>query len=122
MAGQRSGFVFDGASQQWVRFQSGLPHVNKTDGSQIGRSSVIVMTTGYRQSLGSLEAITFPTQPGVAAAGQVWVLTGQTVTQGTWSRGADTTTFQMNDLNGRPIGLQRGPIYVGLVTTAPTVT
>ena len=122
VAGQRSGFVFDGASQQWVRFQSGLPHVNKTDGSQIGRSSVIVMTTGYRQSLGSLEAITFPTQPGVAAAGQVWVLTGQTVTQGTWSRGADTTTFQMNDLNGRPIGLQRGPIYVGLVTTAPTVT
>ena len=107
---------------EWVRFQSGRPHINKTDGSQIGRSSVIVMTTAYQQSFGSLEAVTYPTQPGVAASGQVWVLTGQTVTQGTWSRGADTATFQMNDLNGRPIGLQRGPIYVGLVTTAPTVT
>ena len=94
----------------------------KTGGSQVGRSSVIVMSTAYQQSFGGLEAVTYPTQPGVAASGQVWVLTGQTVTQGSWSRGADTATFQMNDLNGRPIGLQRGPIYVGLVTTAPTVT
>lgn len=121
VAGQRSGFVFDKASKQWVRFQGGTPHVNKTDGSQIGRSSVIVMTTNYQQSLGSLEAVTFP-MPGVPASGQLWVLTGETVTQGTWSRGADTDTFRLNDLDGRPIGLQRGPIYVGLVSTPPTVT
>lgn len=124
VAGQRSGFVFDDASKQWVRFQSGRPHVNKTDGSQIGRSSVIVMTTRYQPSHAdhaSFEAVTFP-MPGVPASGQVWVLTGQTVTQGTWTRSADTATFRLNDLNGRAIGLQRGPVFVGLVSTPPTVT
>lgn len=125
VAGQRSGFVYDVKSKQWVRFQSGRPHVNKTDGSQIGRSSVIVMTTAYQGSyadMDSMEAVTFPQKPGVPASGQVWVLTGRTYTQGTWFRDADKATFRLQDMNGRPIGLQRGPVYVGLVSTPPTIT
>lgn len=123
VAGQRSGFIYDKPSQQWVRFQSGRPHLDK-NGSQIGRSSVIVMTTAYQGShadMSSIEAVTFP-MPGRPASGQVWVLTGETVTQGTWTRAADKATFRLNDLKGRPIGLQRGPIYVGLTATIPTVT
>ena len=124
VAGNHSGFLWDAKSKMWLRFQAGKPHVNKTNGAQIGRSSVIVLTTRYQGSyadMNSMEAVTFP-MPGEPARGQAFVLTGPTVTQGTWSRSADGDLFDLRDLQGRAISLQRGPVYVGLVSSLPTVS
>jgi hypothetical protein len=71
--------------------------------------------------LASLEAVTFPDRPGQGvASGQAWVFTGNTVTQGTWSRGSEVARFDLRDLQGRPMGIQRGPVYVGLTSAPPT--
>ncbi|MCB1027650.1 MAG: DUF3048 domain-containing protein [Microthrixaceae bacterium] len=125
VAGTKSGFIWDDNSRMWLRFQYGRPHVNNENGAQIGRSSVIVLTTRYQGSFAdyrSLEAVTFPMAGESSASGQAWVLTGNTVTQGTWRRNSDGSLFDLKDTNGNPIGLQPGPVYVGLVSAPPTIT
>lgn len=117
VSGTKSHWVWDDASQMWLRSQYGRPHVNKENGAQIGRTSVIVLGTQYTKSgadARSPEAIT-------TGSGQAWVLTGNTVTTGTWARETPTDTYDLRDGSGNPIGLLSGPVYVALADVAPAI-
>ncbi|MEZ5374823.1 MAG: DUF3048 domain-containing protein [Microthrixaceae bacterium] len=117
VSGTKSSWTWDDASQMWLRSQYGRPHVNRENGAQIGRTSVIVLGTQYRPSTAdarSPEAIT-------VSGGPAWVLTGNTLTTGTWHRESERDTFELRDASDNPIGLLSGPVYVALTDVAPAV-
>ena len=105
-----SSYVYDGATNTYVRSQGGAPHLDREDG-QIAPSVVIamkvdmtrIMEDGYRESItttGSGEAIIF--QNGTA----------QTVT---WKKADRASQLTFVDSAGKDVSLVRGQTWITAV-------
>jgi len=108
-----SSYVYDAASNTYLRSQAGAAHLDREDG-QIAPSSVVVMKVnmtkimedGYRESIsttGSGEAVIF--QNGVA----------QTVT---WSKADRASQIKFTDTSGADVPLIRGQTWITAIPTS----
>jgi hypothetical protein len=109
-----SSYTYDAASNTYMRFQAGAPHVDREAG-QIAPTTVVVMKVamtkvmedGYREqitTIGSGEATIF--QDGVA-------------TKATWNKADKNSQITFTDASGKPLALDRGQTWI---TAIPNTT
>ncbi|MFV0259009.1 MAG: DUF3048 domain-containing protein [Acidimicrobiales bacterium] len=91
----------------WARSQDGQPHLT-TDGAAIVAANVVIMITSYGTSSADV------TSPEVRSLGrgELFVLTGGQVVEGTWTREAATEPPTLLDEAGGPIVLTAGRTWV----------
>ena len=112
-----SWWQWDDTSQMWLRFQHGRPHIDKDTGYQIGRTSVVILGTGYPPS----PADDRSPEAASTGGGEAWVMTGRDYIHGTWSRANPDDTWHLTDDAGNPIALKSGPVYIGLTDVKPVI-
>lgn len=91
----------------WLRTQDGQPHTN-ADGVQLAPENVVIMVADYVTSPAdaiSPELVSF-------GSGQLYVLTGGVVIEGTWSRETADAKPVLLDSSGASIALTPGSTWV----------
>ncbi|MFV0525714.1 MAG: DUF3048 domain-containing protein [Acidimicrobiales bacterium] len=98
---------WDPARVGWARGQDGHPHLT-SDGVQIAPANVVIMVTSYGTSSADV------TSPEVRSlgGGDLFVLTGGQVIEGTWTREAATEPPTLVDTGGAPLVLTAGRTWV----------
>lgn len=112
-----SWWQWDDTSQMWLRFQHGRPHVDKETGYQIGRTSVVILGTGYPPSPADRRS----PEADSDGSGEAWVLTGRDYIHGQWTRSSPSDTWHLTDDRGSTITLNSGPVYIGLTDVPPRI-
>ncbi|HEX6461983.1 MAG TPA: DUF3048 domain-containing protein [Candidatus Saccharimonadales bacterium] len=106
-----SSYTYDKASNSYLRFQAGQPHLDREAG-HINPKVVIVMKVhmyrgfedGYREQIDT------------NGAGQVFVFQNGTVIEGQWRKNGAKSPLNIVDATGQPIALNAGQTWV---TTLP---
>lgn len=121
--GERTTLVwtFDGASGRWLRTTNGTPHVME-GGARLGFPNVVVQFCAYKET-GVFDTSGAPSPEAVLVGdGDAWVLSGQSMARGRWSRPDVGTVTRYNDVTGKPLQLLPGPTWIVLAPIgAPTV-
>lgn len=99
--------TWDEALGGWLRTQDGQPHTN-ADGVQLAPENVVIMVTDYVTS--PADAIS-PELVSVGS-GQLYVLTGGVVIEGTWTRETADAKPVLLDSSGASIALTPGSTWV----------
>ena len=112
-------------SGTWMRGQNGTADVDASR-TQLSATNVVVLFVNYYTS-GTVAGEGVGAQPIPAATmtgtGQVWVLSGNAVVKGTWTRSGLTTPATYADSSGQQILFAPGKTWVELVPvgTAPAL-
>lgn len=113
--------VYEPVPDGWARSQDGMPHVEQ-GGARITPTNVIVQFTEYRDA-GFVDTTgTRSPEAVVVGEGEAWILTGDQLVRGRWSRpdlGAPTTYV---DSTGAPVALTAGRTWVELAPVGSAVT
>jgi Protein of unknown function (DUF3048) N-terminal domain/Protein of unknown function (DUF3048) C-terminal domain len=102
------GYTWDAASGTWLRTTAGQPFVARS-GVQIAPKNVVVLPVTYKGGLGEIGA-----EAELIGQGSVTVLSGGTVTRGTWVRPDKTRPMRLQTTDGKPIRLAPGSTWVEL--------
>jgi hypothetical protein len=101
-------FVWDTGTEQWIRYQEGLPHLDAS-GEPLAADNVLKLTVGYRRSAAD------STSPQLLStgSGDGWLFRDGTVTGIVWSRQfvADGWTI-LDDDSGERLHLDQGSTWV----------
>jgi Protein of unknown function (DUF3048) N-terminal domain/Protein of unknown function (DUF3048) C-terminal domain len=103
---------WDPNSNGYIRDQRGTAHVD-AEGNRVTAQNVLLLMTPYGQSRfdhRSPEALS-------VGSGEAWVLSGGTVTHGTWSRPTREVPYALADDAGNPIALTPGQTWLELLRT-----
>jgi hypothetical protein len=116
------GWDFNPQSGTWLRTQNGTADTDNT-GAQLGATNVVVLfvnyiTSGFATGEGGPPAA-IP-EGILTGSGQVWVLSGNDVVKGTWSRSSLTSPASYVDSAGAPIQLAPGATWVELAQAGST--
>lgn len=111
---------YDRASNTYLRFMGGAPHVDATTGKQLTAKNVVVMMSPE-------SADPDPFTPGsikfqTVGTGPATVYRDGTAVHGTWSKSSLDAPLEWLDSSGNQIPLDRGNIWVEVVPTGNTVT
>lgn len=101
-------FVFDPASNSYVRGMAGRPHIDEKSGQQLAPKVVIALAMAY-----SKNGIYSVYQ--TSGTGTMFVFQDGQVQQGTWKKGDSKSQFEFLDANGKKIALNPGQTWVTLV-------
>ena len=101
-------FIWDAGSEQWIRYQDGLPHLD-ANGAPLAADNVLKLTVGYRQS----DADQTSPQLLSTGSGDGWLFRDGTVTGIVWSRQfiADGWAI-LDDDTGERLHLDQGSTWV----------
>ncbi|MCS5679112.1 MAG: DUF3048 domain-containing protein [Acidimicrobiales bacterium] len=101
-------FVWDTGSEQWIRYQDGVPHLD-ANGVPLAADNVLKLTVGYRRS----DADSISPQLLSIGSGDGWLFRDGTVTGIVWSRQfiADGWTI-LDDDTGQLLHLDQGSTWV----------
>jgi hypothetical protein len=102
----------------WLRGQNGSADVDSA-GHQVSAANVIIQfvnyyTAGYATGEGLYRPAPIPGGQ-LTGTGQAWVLSGNSVVKGKWSRTSLGAVTSFVDASGAPIGLAAGRTWVELV-------
>ena len=108
MANRDIAFVWDTGSEQWIRYQDGVPHLD-ANGVPLAADNVLKLTVGYRRS----DADSISPQLLSVGSGDGWLFRDGTVTGIVWSRQfiADGWTI-LDDDTGQLLHLDQGSTWV----------
>ena len=108
MANRDIAFVWDTGSEQWIRYQDGIPHLD-ANGVPLAADNVLKLTVGYRRS----DADSISPQLLSVGSGDGWLFRDGTVTGIVWSRQfiADGWTI-LDDDTGQLLHLDQGSTWV----------
>ncbi len=109
-------YAWDAASGTWLRATDGLPHL--LEEGRLAPTTVILQFTTYSTFVDDEKVM----YPDVIGAGDVWVLAGATMVQGTWAKASPGAVTTFTDRNGAPIAIPPGQTWVHLVSPGSTVT
>ena len=101
-------FVWDTGSEQWIRYQDGIPHLD-ANGVPLAADNVLKLTVGYRKS----DADQKSPQLLSTGSGDGWLFRDGTVTGIVWSRQfiADGWAI-LDDDTGQRLHLDQGSTWV----------
>jgi hypothetical protein len=105
-------WTWDPNANGYVRDQRGTAHVD-ADGNRVTAQNVLLLMTPYGQSPFDHRS---PEAHSVGS-GEAWVLSGGTVTHGTWTRPSREVPYALADDEGNPIALAPGQTWVELLRT-----
>jgi hypothetical protein len=105
-------YHYDAVGRRYPREQDGKPHLD-ADGRQIAPASVLVVFVHwwYVQVNGTQES-----KIDTVGNGRLVVLTGGTLSEGTWTRPGGGP-LKLQDARGRPIVLPPGPVWIEFFPT-----
>ncbi len=107
-------FVYDPASNSYLRSEGGKPHTDERTGAQLAPKVVIALAMAY-----SKNGIYSVYQ--TSGAGTMFVFQDGQVQQGTWKKGESKTQFEFLDANGKKLALNPGQTWVTLVSNPGAV-
>lgn len=114
-------YRYDPASNGWLRFIGGEPHIDALNNAQITARNVIIQyvqvaESDIEESEGGAMGLTF----GLTGSGKALIFQDGQVISGQWSRPSLTAPTSYLDAAGSPIPLNRGQTWVQLVPTGFT--
>jgi DUF3048 family protein len=109
-------FVYDPATNRYLRFMDGSPRRDASDGAQIAPSNVVVLTIASRvvDKAGRLEL----DQVGTGKA--LFLIDGRAI-EGAWSKASEAAPTRLLDRSGRSVLLNRGQTWIQIVPTEAIV-
>jgi hypothetical protein len=103
-------YAWDAGYQRYLRVMEGAPHLDEQSGEQIAPATVVVQ-------FADVEAI--PNDPKlrldvnlVGGGGQLVVFSNGTRREGTWSKAAPSSSSVWLDVDGNPLVMPPGPVWV----------
>lgn len=111
------GYIWDKASNTYLRSQGGSKHVDAESGVQLAPNVVIVPIMGRRTHPDRVH-----TQYDTVGSGKVYVFQDGTVTEGTWTKSSRSAQWQLTDSAGKPIKLNPGQTWFTMIESADRVS
>jgi hypothetical protein len=109
----------------WLRTQNGLADADAS-GVRMGATNVVVQFVPYITSAYATgEGLSAPTpipEGEMTGKGTVWVLSGDRIVKGTWTRSSLTATTVFKDSKGKVIKLAPGRTWIELAPTGTAAT
>lgn len=108
-------YTFDAASDSYLRFLDGTPHIDRNSGAQIKVKNVVAiyMPTTYDSAGHALMT--------TVGSGKAIVFTDGGATVGTWKKDARLSRIEFLDAAGKPIPLNAGNTWIGVVPPTGSV-
>jgi hypothetical protein len=113
-------YRYNHATNRWLRFMGGTPHLEASTGHQLAPTNVVVL------------AATIKPDPAGVTAGSVYVQTTGTNTayyfidgkesKGTWTKWHDTSRLMLLDAHGHAVKLDPGQTWIDVLPTGGTMS
>ncbi|HXU23507.1 MAG TPA: DUF3048 C-terminal domain-containing protein, partial [Tepidiformaceae bacterium] len=116
-AGQVVQWKWDAATNSYLRFEFGGPHIDARTGQQLHFTNVIVMTAPATVVDSSGHVLIDQIGSGPATV----FFDGQAIT-GTWKKADRTARTRFYDAKGNEIALERGPTFIEVIGLQSTLT
>ena len=116
-AGQVVQWKWDTATNSYLRFEFGGPHVDGKTGKQLHFTNVVVMTAPATVVDSSGHVLIDQIGSGPATV----FSDGQSIT-GTWKKADRTSRTRFYDANGNEIAFERGPTFIEVIGLQSTLT
>jgi hypothetical protein len=107
-------FIYDPATNSYLREQAGKPHVDEKARKQINPKVVVVVVMTHRYS-GVYSVY------GTKGHGTAFIFQDGAVTKGIWEKKSRGSQFSFGDANGAPMGLNPGQTWVSVVSSSSAV-
>ena len=107
---ERSRFTWDPASERWLRFMDGSPHMD-AEGTQLAPVNVVILEIDYDYSNQLGRSVPHALTHG---SGPATVLVGGQAIRGQWIRPTLADPLRLVDNHGDPIELNRGQTFLEL--------
>lgn len=116
----RVDYQYDSATNTYLRFLAGQPHIDRNTGQQIRVKNVVVqyMRTSYGRSRAGEQLVIM----GTPGSGKAVVFRDGEAYEGTWSKAAHTDRTSLKDAAGKEIELNRGNTWYSIVPVGKTVS
>lgn len=104
-------FTYDRASNSYLRFQAGLPHIDVETGNQLRAKNVAVVIIPPIVDIGEKGRLTLD----MHGEGQLFFFSDGNKIEGTWSKPDATTRIFFRDADGNLIAQNRGTTWVEII-------
>jgi hypothetical protein len=104
-------FKYDRASNSYLRYQGGKPHVDHETGGIISVKNVVVLITDIEGPIDQYKHMNVRTM----GSGQAFYFIDGNAVEGTWERGGLGDPFRFFDGNGNEVALNAGNTWVSMV-------
>lgn len=113
-------YQYDQATNSYLRFLAGQPHIDRNTNQQIKVKNVVVqyMPTSYGTTRIGEQTVMM----GTPGSGKAIVFTDGGAIEGTWSKGSHNVRTKLLDANGKDIPLNPGNTWYSIVPTDKTVS
>jgi hypothetical protein len=110
-------YKFDSSRNEYLRFTGDTPHVDRETGEQIAVKNVVALISDIANSGDSAGHIIIRT----IGQGKAFVFLDGDLIKGTWERSSVNDSYKLLDKDGNPVLLNRGPIWVGVLSSEQAV-
>ena len=113
-------YKYEAASDSYLRFLAGAPHIDRNDNSQIRVKNVVVeyMTTNYGTTRIGEQTVIM----GTIGSGKALVFIDGGVIEGTWQKASREARTKILDSTGAEIQLNAGNTWYSIVPVGKSVT
>lgn len=109
---------YDSASNTFLRSQGGETHTDLNNDQQIAAHNVIVMFTTEKGPLNEKKHMLYTT----IGTGDILLFKNGQAIEGTWSKKSREAELQFLDSRGQPLTLNRGLVWISVVSTSNEVS
>ena len=110
-------YKFDSIRNEYLRLIGDSPHVDRETGEQITAKNVVALISDIANSGDSAGHMVIRT----TGQGKAFVFLDGNLIEGTWERSSVSEPYKLLDKDGNPILLNRGPIWVGVLSSEQAV-
>lgn len=110
-------YQYDADSQEYLRFNGGLPHTDKNSGGQLRAKSIVIVSIPPITDVGEKGRLTL----SIHGEGKVQIARFGEVITGTWKKADRTARTEFFDAKGNHLDLGRGNVWVEIVPEDKTV-
>ncbi|MBQ7983512.1 MAG: DUF3048 C-terminal domain-containing protein, partial [Clostridia bacterium] len=111
-------FVYDAASNRYLRWQNGEKHIEGTTGEQLGYENVIILFCPYTYTNDSKNHI----KVNDIGSGKGYYLTGGKYVEISWSKSYGDAAIKLTYSNGRELLLTPGKTNIEIVNSSSSIT
>jgi Protein of unknown function (DUF3048) N-terminal domain/Protein of unknown function (DUF3048) C-terminal domain len=110
-------YKYDPATNSYLRWEGGAPHIDATSGKQLKPNVVIGLVMPY-----SLESDGYHSDYNTIGSGKAYIFQDGTATIGTWHKASRSSNFTFTDTSGKAIGLNPGQTWITALGSSGNIT
>jgi len=111
-------YIYDRASNSYIRYMGGYPHIDYNTGQQITTKNIVVMVSDIEGPLDQYGHMAVRT----VGNGTAFIFQDGQAIQGSWQRGSVHEPFVYRDGSGKQIQFTSGATWIAIVQGADKVT